>query len=99
MIPRVADSEPAVQHAMLALASLHEESVKDQGPGSRGHSFALTQYNKAIKHVQDRIGNGQSERIILLTCVLFICVEFIRGNAESALDHLQSGMRILQMTR
>ena len=73
--------------------------MKDQGLASPDQSFALSQYNKAIKRVQDRIGSGQSERIILLTCVLFICVEFIRGNPESALDHLQSGMRILQITR
>ncbi len=82
---------------MLAIAALHEQSVgstKDFGPPQ---AFSLAQYNKAISHLRGRILEGECQHVILLTCVLFICLEFIRGNSELALGHLQSGLRILSL--
>jgi hypothetical protein len=58
LLLQVGHSEPTIQHAMMAVASIHEQ-VETAGrqmfiPGQRKHGmdcgryFALQQYNKAI---------------------------------------------------
>ena len=91
---RVADSEPAVRHAVVAIASLHEKSVTMRVPSTHADSFSLFQYNKAIRQLTDRAMERQSNHVVLLTCVLFICLEFLGGNPDLALGHLQNGMKI-----
>ena len=91
---RVADSEPAVRHAVVAIASLHEKSVTMRVPSTHADSFSLFQYNKAIRHLTDQAIERQSNHVTLLTCVLFICLEFLGGNPDLALGHLQNGMKI-----
>lgn len=59
-------------------------------------SFALQQYNKAISCLHKRLSEGpQSEQITLMCCVLFICLEFLRGNIDGAISHLHSGVEIM----
>jgi hypothetical protein len=71
-------------------------------PGQRNHgkdygrSFALQQYNKAISCLSRCLSQGpQSEEITLMCCVLFICLEFLRGNIDTAISHLLSGLGIM----
>ena len=57
--------------------------------------FALAQYNKAIQHLSKRLNDPDtSSEIALLACILFVCVEFLRGDVEPAMRHFQSGMAI-----
>lgn len=91
-LPRIAQSEPAVYHAIIAISTL------DQGRlHSDNKALSLYHYNKAIHFVKHHLQSvGISKHVILLTCLLFICLEFRKGNTEDAFNHLQSGLRILQ---
>lgn len=95
---------------MMAVASIHEQieiaGNEPFSPGQRDHGmgygryFALQQYNKAISCLNKRLSNGpQSEEITLMCCVLFICLEFLRGNIDTAISHLHSGLEILAAWR
>jgi hypothetical protein len=101
VLPRIGASEAPVKHAMIALASLSEYCTHNDGYTSvEQQQFTLLQYNKAIKSLKGRLNAGEHALdVTLLTCILFICLEFMRGNPEIALDHLQSGLQILSRTR
>ncbi|KAJ9665751.1 hypothetical protein H2201_004059, partial [Coniosporium apollinis] len=101
LLPRVGASEASVKHAMIALASLYETILNRERQSNQGQQrCTLLQYNKAIKSLKERLGAGeQALEITLLTCVLFICLEFMRGNPNVALDHLQSGLQILNTSQ
>lgn len=106
LLLQVGHSEPTIQHAMMAVASIHEQvehagnepfSPRQWDNGMEcGRYFALQQYNKAISCLNQRLSEGpQSEEITLMCCVLFICLEFLRGNIDTAISHLHSGLEIL----
>ncbi|KAI7193566.1 hypothetical protein KC363_g2671 [Hortaea werneckii] len=57
--------------------------------------FALVQYNKAIVHLAKRLQDPTAAtEIALLACILFVCIEFLRGEVELAISHFKSGMGI-----
>lgn len=89
VVPQASSSEPAVRHAALAI-SLALGSPFHSGDDSR--RLCLQQCNKAIRAVL----NVQDKGIILLTCVLFICTEFVQRQVRRSLAHLEQGLRILE---
>ena len=104
---QVGDSEPAVRLAMMAVGSLFEH-MQYQGPtgsptkdsqaivtGQR-YRFAIQCYNRAIAALMKRLAqDDSSEDIALLTCILFICVEFLQGNEAEALALCVKGSHVL----
>ena len=58
--------------------------------------FALSQYNKAIAHLTIAMSSPSSNSVdtALMVCILFVCVECLRGDYEPALKHFQGGMSI-----
>ncbi|KAF8849596.1 hypothetical protein BDZ45DRAFT_697416 [Acephala macrosclerotiorum] len=96
-LPRVAYSEPAVYHAIIAIAALdHDDASDSHALGPEEQVSSLLHYNKAIHFVIHQIQDeGNSQLVILITCLLFICLEFKRGDNDVALKHLQSGLSIL----
>jgi hypothetical protein len=85
--------EPTMRHAVLSISSLYEEFAR----GSRitrqvcGSTFAVNHYNSAIKHVK----SASDEQMILVLCVLFICIEYLQGDFDAALQHCRHGIMIL----
>lgn len=67
-------------------------------PDNTSEQFALNQYNKAIMHLSKRLNGDQSTEVALLACILFVCIEFLRGDAEPAVKHFKSGMGIALAT-
>ena len=56
------------------------------------HQFAIQCYSKAISSTRQRISSEAPPGcILLLTCILFICIEFLQGNAQEALDLCSRG--------
>lgn len=56
----------------------------------------LTNYNKSMRHLAQHIAaSSRVTETTLLACVLFVCVEFLRGDQEAARRHFQGGMAIL----
>ena len=66
-----------------------------QANSSMVEGFALVHYNKAVAALALRINNSTVpvERV-LLACILFVCIEFLRGDVQLALKHFRAGMNI-----
>ncbi|MCJ1474024.1 hypothetical protein MMC13_002682 [Lambiella insularis] len=98
-------NEPAVLHAVLALSSVHKRgaiNTDGQDPADipsdeQGH-FTLQQYSKAIRYLQPHFSakSMASFRVALITCVVFICSDFLRGHFQRAQILLRNGLRILE---
>jgi Fungal specific transcription factor domain len=97
LILQASHTDPAIFHAVNALGSAHE-TYGGESPGHlrRGgvtrQQFALQQSTKAIGHLR----SPQSGESVLLSCILFICLETFQGNHQAALAHLESGLKILE---
>lgn len=96
-LPMVAHSEPAVYHAIVAFATLNQDGMPEAETLHSKHNMqVLFHYNKAIQFANSQLQkDGSSQHVILMTCLLFIFLEFKRGNTEAALNHLQGGLGIL----
>lgn len=100
LVLQICQTEPAVKHAVLAVSSLHESMVRGTfapyvDTGDR-QSFALWQYNKAITCLLDQMREADAKPLVpLLTCVLFVCIEFMQGKDRESLIHLDQGRQIL----
>ncbi|RDW76932.1 hypothetical protein BP6252_04985 [Coleophoma cylindrospora] len=100
-------TEPAVLHAVLALSSVHQGGIIVAGSPSKPddasvpreqQQFALQHYVKAISHLQPHFftKDKASFRVALITCLVFIWVDFLRGHVNEAQIHLQNGLKILR---
>ncbi|KAK5114894.1 hypothetical protein LTR62_002053 [Meristemomyces frigidus] len=57
--------------------------------------FAIGQYNKAIRLLAQRLREPeQAVEVALLACILFVCIEFLRGDVEPAFKHFKAGIGI-----
>lgn len=99
-------AEPAVLHATLALTSSHQEEIHSQkspvskeGIPNDREQFMLRQYSKAIGHLQKHfsVQKLSSVRVVLVTCILFINLEFLCGHYKSGLAHLHNGLNLLDI--
>ncbi|TVY30836.1 putative transcriptional regulatory protein [Lachnellula hyalina] len=98
LLLRTAHHEPVVKHAIIALGALHETFEKD-GFDSGDKEFAVSQYIRALELMvkpESKKRNGLSVDVALITCVLFVCFEILRGNHVSALSHIDGGAKILR---
>jgi hypothetical protein len=98
----MAHAEPAVRHALIALAYLHSTQdgsmrhARSKFASLRESGFLLYHYNKSVRGLVDRIGEAKySHEIGLVTCLLFVCMEFLRGNYHTAFTHLTNGLKII----
>lgn len=103
--------EPAVLHAVIALAATHRRGVT---PGQLRRPFprlehvgsvmdpnerlALQQYNKAISHLRGHLESGEAQSlcITLASCVVFTCIELLNGDIETSQAHFRSGWTLLR---
>ena len=92
--------EPAVLHALLALSAAHrsEWHYSSDATGDPYEQFALLEYTKAIHHLQPHFAakNSESSSITMITCLIFVHLEFLRGHYKAGLGHLRSGIRLLR---
>jgi hypothetical protein len=100
LVLQASHTEPTIRHAVIALGSLHETTQnKDSAvlkSGKAHNKFALQQCNKAITSLNQQLSlkGQQSIEVLLMSCVLFVCFETLQGNYESALTHMESGVRM-----
>ncbi|KAK5051003.1 hypothetical protein LTR84_003562 [Exophiala bonariae] len=87
---QIASWDDGIRHGLVALASLHEEYEMEGAISlpSSANSFALVQYNLAIRQhlerVQDLDLSGNVE-VFVAPCLIFICIEMMRGRFGSVL--------------
>ncbi|KEF53083.1 uncharacterized protein A1O9_10991 [Exophiala aquamarina CBS 119918] len=95
-VPQAAYSEPAVGHAVLAISSLYESFVVQRSSctiESTLSNDAIRHYNSAIKCLTTP--GPVSIDTVLLTCILFVCAEFLCGNAQAAITHVTHGFSLI----
>ncbi|TVY69017.1 putative transcriptional regulatory protein, partial [Lachnellula suecica] len=97
---------PSLRHAVIGLGALHEGFLrKGLAPSSSSNGdpkaqLALNQYAKAMGELRRSLAKGKEEPLTaLMSCILFVCFDCMRGWFESAMIHLESGLKILQDIR
>lgn len=96
-------NETAVLQAVLALSSAHKAerftvAASDAEPvPDEQEQRTLRHYSKAISSLQPHLfaRNHSSTRVALITCLVFIIMEFLRGHYRTGNLHLQIGLRLL----
>ena len=93
LLLQAAMGEPALRHAVIGIGSLHESFANkrlDYSPDAIERGFAINQYSKAIGHLRRSLSTGVQEPLTaLMSCILFVCFDSIRGHFESALVRIQ----------
>ncbi|KAI3316520.1 hypothetical protein HD806DRAFT_425202 [Xylariaceae sp. AK1471] len=88
--------EPAVRHSIVAVGSLYEQIHRNPNNSHLlpppDDNLILCHYNAAIQHLKTM----KNESLVLLVCILFVCIEFLRGSREAATEHCQHGISILE---
>ncbi|KAJ9616377.1 hypothetical protein H2200_000095 [Cladophialophora chaetospira] len=99
-VVRVAQSVPSLRHALVAVAS-HWENVVVPGMARRRTAdwecddFALQQYTLAITELRESMQGKACKPTtveLLMSNLLFICLEMFQNHYESALRQLSSGL-------
>ena len=98
----MAQSELCVRHALVALSYLNKSesgTLKDARSSlvnvSR-HKTLLTHYNKAVHILVQRISDPSfSPEVGLVCCLLFIAIELMRGDHDTAMAHFRSGLDVI----
>ncbi|TDZ49627.1 putative sterigmatocystin biosynthesis P450 monooxygenase stcS [Colletotrichum trifolii] len=93
LVNQVSHQEKAAKHAVLTISSLYEkfkENPLDRLAGEK-NLFAVTNYNQAIRHLR----TTDNQETVLLVCILFVCIDMLRGECKGAIDHCRHGINIL----
>ena len=106
-ILRNSASRPAVQHAAIALGALYEQRLARQNDTSQSMSkthdaklelISSLWYTAAIQSLRDRItqssSNGELLEEAMMACLLFVCIEILRGDDIAAVTHLEGAISI-----
>lgn len=86
-------------HSPRTTIEAHFKSVTPlmKGDAKINDAFVLTNYNKSIRALSARISRSDVPiETALLACLMFVCIEFLRGDVDSAIQHFKGGMSILQ---
>ncbi|KAF7114664.1 hypothetical protein CNMCM5793_009615 [Aspergillus hiratsukae] len=103
--PPASLTEPAVLHAVLALSSTHWDGSLQYRTWQRRASvapdklekFAWQHPNQAIQHLRAGFAPQEqvSSRVAIITCLVFISDDLLRGNFGTAQFHLHSGLKLI----
>jgi hypothetical protein len=100
LIMQLAQSEPAIRHAIGAITIVHQDTVAASLNSSHGriplNPAALQQSSAAMRCLGTLISAEQNSYLVpLVACLLFTCLEFLRGSVDSAMAHMKSGFKML----
>lgn len=104
LVMQLSFTEPAIHHAVRAIGAAHRRT----GNGSSSPSMellgvsplALKEASTAMRHLSNRIQMDPTSNLVsLVASILFTCLEFVQGNADSALVHVENGLKILNAGR
>lgn len=103
LVLQLSHSEPSIRHAVSALSIIYqdvESSLRHPAGYVNASPEAQREWSTAMKSLSARIQvHPNSNLVPLVCCLLFTCIEFLRGNIESSMLHIQSGFNILAALR
>lgn len=103
LVLQLSHSEPSIRHAVSAISIISqdvESSLRNPAGYVNANPEAQHGWNKAMKSLSARIQAHPNSNLVPLTCcLLFTCIELLRGNGESSMLHVQSGFNILTALR
>ncbi|KAJ5714932.1 uncharacterized protein N7483_012113 [Penicillium malachiteum] len=99
LVLQLSHSEPSIRHAVSAISVIYRDvdsSLLHPAGYVNANPEAQQEWNTAVKSLSARIETHPNSILVpLVCCLLFTCIEFLRGNGESSLLHVQSGFKIL----
>lgn len=99
LVLQLSHSEHAVRHAVSAISILYQDvqsSLRHPAGYIDANIEGQRQWRAAVNSLSAQIRmHPDSHLISLVFCLLFTCIEFLKGNIESSLLHAQSGFNIL----
>jgi hypothetical protein len=103
LVLQLSHSEPSIRHAVSAISVIYqdvESSLRHPAGYVNANPEAQQEWNTAVKSLSARIEAYPNSNLVpLVCCLLFTCIEFLRGNIESSMLHVQSGCNILAALR
>ena len=110
VVPQVCRYEPAVWDAIITISALFERPQQCPDSGlqrhdnsvsfTKNHQDALGWYSRSVSAVRKRIEQGSVDAFVgLISCVLFICIEAIQGNADGAMQLYHQGVQLITALR
>jgi hypothetical protein len=103
LVLQLSHSEPSIRHAVSAISVICqdvESSLRHPAGYVNANPEAQQEWNTAVRSLAARIqARPNSNLVPLVCCLLFTCIEFLRGNVESSLLHVQNGFNILATLR
>jgi hypothetical protein len=92
--------DAAVMHAVLSLGFVHKSGVEREAGKETAfeEQLSLHHYCKAIGQLQPHFASKDktSLRTTLITCIVFISLEYLRGHFLTAECHIANGLKILR---
>jgi hypothetical protein len=74
--------------------------MKDPQGYTTANPAASKEWNAAMQALGRRMEEKPNSNLVpLVCCLIFTCIEFLKGNVDSALVHVQSGFKILATVR
>jgi hypothetical protein len=103
LVLQLSHSESSIRHAVSAISVIYKdvESPLQHSTGYANTNYeAQREWNTAMKCLSARIqAHPNSNLVPLACCLLFTCIEFLKGNGEASMLHIQSGLGILGALR
>ncbi|CAK47742.1 transcriptional regulator family: Fungal Specific TF [Aspergillus niger] len=104
LVLQLSQVEPAAFHALVAFSAVYADyeargiPVDKDDMDNTLQRFALDQCARAYRWLNSRSASQDPgfRDIMLVCCVLFIMVEWMRGQYDTATIHLKNGLRILE---
>lgn len=103
LVLQLSQSEPAIRHAVSAISIIYqdvESSLRHPTGCVSVNVRAHQEWNTAARSLSVRIQEHPNSNLVpLVCCLLFICIELLRGNMQSSLFHVENGFNILAAIR
>lgn len=98
---RVARSDSGIRHAVVALASMHEDFEQRRDTEPLLGQFALRHYNRAIRSHMERATTSPCMKVsdvesYLSSCMLFICIEMLQSHPQSAIALIKQAVGLFR---
>ena len=96
-ILRLAHSEQVIFHSIIAIAAAFKRLryLADEDADVPA-DLAFKYYQRALKEANRRTQQEDCELVTMLTCTIFLCMEFLQGNKLQAMALFRHGHGLLQ---